>query len=297
MNSSKKGILFTIVGGICWGISGVCGQYLIETRNVDVKWLVSVRLFLAGLIMLFMCFFKKSERQNLLKVWQDERDVLNLILYSIFGMLACQFTYFMAISYSNAATATILQYTAPAIIMVYTAIVAKKMPIKKDIFCMAIVIIGTFLISTHGNINSLAISAKALCWGLISACTVVLYNVMPVRLMNKYSTISIVGLGMIVSGVPMCIINGVWNVSGSFDVFGIIVLGVIVIIGTITSFSFYLEGVRLIGASKASIFAGSEPLTSAIATAIFMKVAFTGVDIVGLIFILVGVTVLSIKRN
>ena len=46
-----RGIALTIIGGIFWGLAGVCGQYLFEERGLTAKWLVSVRLVLAGLML------------------------------------------------------------------------------------------------------------------------------------------------------------------------------------------------------------------------------------------------------
>ena len=38
------GIIITLLGGIFWGLSGACGQYLFEYKNVIANWLVPLRL-------------------------------------------------------------------------------------------------------------------------------------------------------------------------------------------------------------------------------------------------------------
>ena len=43
-----------VCGGICWGFSGCCGQFLFETRGAKAPWLVALRLLFAGLIMIVM---------------------------------------------------------------------------------------------------------------------------------------------------------------------------------------------------------------------------------------------------
>lgn len=57
-----RGIALTIIGGIFWGLAGVCGQYLFEERGLTAKWLVSVRLVLAGLILLLTVWAKQKSR-------------------------------------------------------------------------------------------------------------------------------------------------------------------------------------------------------------------------------------------
>ena len=40
-----------LAGGTCWGFSGCCGQYLFEQKGIEAPWLVAVRLFFAGIIL------------------------------------------------------------------------------------------------------------------------------------------------------------------------------------------------------------------------------------------------------
>ena len=45
------GIFITLLGGVLWGFSSVCGQYLFTQKGVSADWLVPYRLGLAGLAM------------------------------------------------------------------------------------------------------------------------------------------------------------------------------------------------------------------------------------------------------
>lgn len=119
-----RGIALTIIGGIFWGLAGVCGQYLFEERGLTAKWLVSVRLVLAGLILLLTVWAK--QRKQMFEIWREKRDVFQLIMFGIFGMAFCQLSYYVAVETSNAGTATVLQYTAPIIIMLYVSVRNKK---------------------------------------------------------------------------------------------------------------------------------------------------------------------------
>ena len=56
MDNMKKrtaaGTAMALVGGAFWGLSGVCGQYLFQTKEMTATWLVPVRLFVSGLLLL-----------------------------------------------------------------------------------------------------------------------------------------------------------------------------------------------------------------------------------------------------
>lgn len=61
-NKRYRGMLFATVGGIFWGLSGVFGQYLFINNDLNAKWLVSVRLFIAGLLLLIIVYIKNGNK-------------------------------------------------------------------------------------------------------------------------------------------------------------------------------------------------------------------------------------------
>ena len=131
-------------------------------------------------------------------------------------MAGCQLTYYSSVELSNAGTATVLQYTAPAIIMLYTAVRAKKMPRLMEIGALVLALFGTFVLATHGDPNSLAISDAALAWGLTSAVMMAVYNLLPLQLMKKYGTFCVIGWGMLIGGILMCVFTKPWHVIGTW---------------------------------------------------------------------------------
>jgi len=61
----KAGILITLSGGICWGISGCFGQFLFVEKNITAEWLVAIRLIFAGVLLIIMGFVIQKE-----KMWE-----------------------------------------------------------------------------------------------------------------------------------------------------------------------------------------------------------------------------------
>src|SRR5690606_21026736 len=115
MNSAViKGFSLAILAAVFWGISGTFGQFLFQSRGIDVTWLITVRMLVSGLLLLLFARF--GERAEVFTVWKNRKDTVRLLIFSITGMLAVQYTYFAAIKHSNAATATVLQYFGPILI-------------------------------------------------------------------------------------------------------------------------------------------------------------------------------------
>ena len=83
--SMQFGIIITIIGASCWGISGCFGQYLFQEKAVTAEWLVAIRLVAAGSLLLLIGFFKDGK--NNLSIFKEKRDILKLIIFSFLGML------------------------------------------------------------------------------------------------------------------------------------------------------------------------------------------------------------------
>ena len=288
-----RGMCIALIGGIFWGLAGVFGQYLFEFKGTNARWLVSARLLLAGLLLLSTVLAK--QKKDMWRIWKNKKDVGVLILFAIFGMAGCQLTYYTAVELSNAGTATVLQYTAPVIIMVCLAVWNRRVPRLLEILALACALFGTFMLATHGNVHSLAISREALFWGLGSAVMMAAYNLIPGRLMKEYGTFCVIGWGMLLGGIFLSAFTKPWHVVGTWDGQAIGAMAVVVVVGTVLSFSFYMEGVRIIGAAKASLFASVEPVTATIATVLMMHAAFTAMDFIGFVFILAAVLMLSVE--
>lgn len=292
------GTIVTIAGGILWGVSGVCGQYMFQNKGVTAPWLVSVRLVVAGLLML--CYYFLTDREQTLAIWKSKRDRRDVIIYGLLGMLPCQYAYFQTIEWSNAGTATVIQYLGPALIVIWVCFRTKRMPTLQEITGVILAVIGVFLIATHGNPTSLELSGRALLMGLASAVSVAIYTLEPARLQKKYDTPLILAWGMTIGGVALTLISRPWTAKGiQADAEMFAALAFVIVFGTMAGFSLYMTGVKLIGSVKASLYACMEPVSSMILTVLWMKVNFTTPDLIGTLLVIATIIILAIptKKN
>lgn len=293
--SEFLGILSTLFGGILWGFSGVCGQYLFEQKNISPDWLVPYRLFLAGTVLVI--YFMISNPKLAFKPIRDTKLLLELMIYAFFGLLMTQYTYFCAIELSNAAVATVIQYSAPAMILAVVCLMERRFPKQNELIALILAILGVFLLATHGNFNTLAIGGKALVYALISATGIVIYSLVPTRLNKKYPVALNLGWGMVIAGAALALITKPWSLDGVSDTDGFLAFLSVITLGTIFAFSFYMVGVKTIGASKASMIACIEPVSAAIFGYFWLKTEFVLLDFIGFVFIISCILILSKKEK
>ncbi len=300
MNNKSKaaaGIILSLLGGIFWGFSGSCGQYLFTYHGVDSKWIVTVRMILTGIILLSVSFAK--HKSKIIGVWKGKRNFLCMAAFTLFGLILCQYSYFTAIAHSNAGTATVLQYLSPVMILVFVCLKNKKLPVFAEIIAIILAVGGTFVIATGGDIGSLAVSTPALFWGLASAVFLACYSLIPVSLLKEYDTPAILGWGTLAGGIVLLPVFRPWEIMPEISFSLIAALSGIVIFGTVLAYTFYLEGIRLIGATKASIISSIEPVAATVISALWLGTDFSVADIIGFIMIIstIFITAFANKKS
>ena len=282
--NDNTGMLSTFVGGTLWGINGVIGNYLFLNKNVTTPWLIPYRLILAGFLLLGYLYYKKGSK--IFDILKNPKDLLQIVLFGLIGMLGTQYTYFSAIQFSNAAIATVLTYFGPTLVLIYMCLREKRKPLKYEIVSICLSSFGVFLLATHGDITSLQISFKALFWGILSALSVVFYTVQPESLLKKYGAPIVVAWGMMIGGIFIAFVTKPWNINVTFDFITFLVLMLIIVFGTIIAFILYLTGVNIIGPTKASIIACIEPVAATICAILFLGVTFDFLDVIGFLCII-----------
>ena len=280
---------------VLWGVSGTAGQFLFQQRDVSVEWLLAVRMLGAG--MLFLLYGILQQDRNVWAIWNHRRDRNQLLVFALVGMLPVQYTYFAAINYSNAATATILQFSAPVMIAVYLAVrYGKKLHVFGYVAVVA-ALLGAFLLVTHGRTDTLTISSLALVFGLASAVSLALYTLMPGKLLQQYKAVSVIGWAMFIGGVVMSFVRPPWQPDGVWDVYTYAYVPVVVIFGTLLPFYLYLSAVQLIGGQKASLLTSAEPLSATLIAVLWLGVPFHTMDWLGAALIVATVFLLALDKR
>lgn len=288
MSKRTKGFLLVLISAVLWGFGGIAGQLVYSNSDIETPWLIGSRMLFSGVVITLIAFLKDGKR--VFDLFKNKRDLAIFIFYAILGNWLVQYSYFEGIMYSNAATITLLQYLAPSMVLIVYAFKNRKMPSFLEILCVIGALIGLFLISTHGNINKLQISAIALIWGIVSAASMTIYNISPINLLKKYGTYNVVGLSMLLGGIITVIFFMPYSNDYTITakVWGYVLF--ILVFGTTVPFTGYLAGIKIVGSTTGSILANIEPLTSAVFSVLFLNMPVTFFDFIGFCLIL-GVAV------
>ena len=289
--SQKIGIILVLSCGIMWGISGVLGQYIFQSSNMNAVQLSIIRQFVSGIVLLLISAVKRDKKA--LTIWARPKSICSLIFFSIAGIMGVQFTYFASIEHSNAATGTVIQFTYIIMILIFTTFFMHKKPHLYETISVVCAFIGIFLIATHGSFNSLAISRPALIWGLSSAVCFTIYCLYPQKLYNNYGIINVVGWGSLAASIFLAVITQTFTFPHMQPRLWVAAMAVATF-GSLIPFTIYGIGIGILGSVKASLFVTVEPISSALLTWLFLGTTFTFMDICGFLLILGSIETVAI---
>ncbi|HEO2177631.1 TPA: DMT family transporter [Streptococcus agalactiae] len=292
MTKKEKGTMMTLAAGLAWGISGISGQYLMS-HGVHVNLLTSLRLLITGIFLLSLA--RSKQKEHLVAAWKQPKFLKQVLLFSIFGLVLNQYAFLRAIHLTNAGTATVLQYMAPILILSIVCILNRQRPTSFEIIAIAMAILGTYMIATHGKLGSLAITPKGLMWGLGSAITYSIYILLPVKLIHEWGSTIVIGSGMFIGGILFSLVTKAWQYPLQINVMSILAYIGIIGIGTIFAYTFFPKGVSIVGAVKGSLLASVEPVSSVFLTVLVLGEIFYPIDLLGMLFIFLAVTLISYK--
>lgn len=293
-DTRRKGIFLAAFAALCWGTSGISGQYLLTERELAPAWMTFFRLLCSGLILLVAAKFWK--RENIWQIWKEPKDRMLLFYFAILGMLGTQYGFFVAIKHSNAPTATVLEYIMPILIIFWNCISSKRLPRWMEIGCAFFAILGVALIATHGDFTNLAISSEALFWGLLAAASRAFYSVEPAKIIQKYGAPLVVGWGMTTAAIALSPVAFLTPFTGTIDDSVLGAFAFVVIFGTVLSFGMYMESTKYITPTDASILAALDPLTSIVLAVLLFDITFGHIELVGMALIILAVGVVAQKH-
>ncbi len=286
-----KGALFCAIGGTCWGFSATCAQYLMQSKGISADWISIQRMLIGGGIIVAVGFYRRPEK--MIGIWRTWPSVWRILVFGFVGMILAQYAYAVAIGYSNAGTATMLQYTGPIAVLLYVCAIERRWPHVNEAIAIVLAVSGTFFIATHGSFSSLVLSPQALFWGMLAAAGLFVNTVIAEPLIKQWGNETVTGYGLLLAGILLVVTKNTLAEDIPWDL-GVIlgVLGLI-LIGTIGAFTFFLQGLATIGSVRASMIGSMEPLSAAIFSGIFLGTVFMPMDIVGFACILATVFLLA----
>lgn len=275
-----------IFGAACWGFIGVFNRMLGEA-GISVWNRVFLRNFPSLLLLTIVFACGKRE------VFHVKRQYLPFFVGSgVFSVLGMAVTYFNCQIRCSLATAGILLYLAPSLVVLASAVLWKTKLTKRKIAALVLSLVGCALVS--GIVGGLSGSMAGILFGLGSAVCYASYTVFAHYTMREYDSYTVIYWTFLFAGVASLVFLDYPAVLPAFTTpAGLIGTAGLVLIGTVLPYLFYTKGLEGVESGKAAIIANVEPVVAAITGVVFYNETLDVWTLAGIACVLCGVILLA----
>ena len=290
MRERSVGMMESLAGASMWGVSSVAANLLFSITTIPYLALLFVRVIFSSLILFI--FIKPRIRIG---------GLLGISIFGIIGLFGSQLAYLAAIYYSNAATATVLQYLFMPMVVIYDLLRRNRkvsfVLIISIIFSFAGLILLTINFSSIGSV--LVVSPTALFFGLMAAVSAAFYTIYARPLIKKQGFEATISLGFLMACIPATFV-GLYPSIEYFRALSaqpagsiLIIAGLIafiIVIGTAGAYYLYVRSIKHISSSDASITASMEPISAAVFSLLVLGIFLTDIQYIGVAIIILSIS-------
>ena len=283
--NERKGALFVVLAAVLWGLLPLFTR-LIYAGGGDAFSVASMRSLVGGLAFITIGLIRGSFKNVSLKAW---------LLYAATGIFASGGMYIcypLSISYVSTAMASVLLYTAPAFVILFSRIIYKERITKEKGLALALTFVGCCLVVRLYAPESLSLSLPGIIFGLLSGMTYSLVTVIGRKTLGLGDPWQASILPAIFTLLMFQIIRPVWTIDLSGAAVDLSYLALGLVCGMLPML-FYLTGMRGIEGGKASLIATLEPVVATLVGVLFLGDSLEGFQILGILIVLAGTLVTS----
>ncbi len=287
-----KGYMMVMGASLFWGASATAAKFLLN-RHLDTLLIVQTRVTFACLLLLPYLLLNRPE---VLRV--QARDLWQLALLGIVGVAGSNFTYYFAIKESTVATAILIQYTAPLLVMAYAAFSGEERVTAVKIGAATLSLLGCFLAVGAYDLSLLRISPLGLASAIGSVFTWAFMNVYSRHLLARYTLWTVMFYAIASASVFWLVVQPPWTIAQMeipADVWGGLLI--LSIFSVLIPHTFYFSGLRYVVASRAIITSTLEPVIAIVTAALFLGEYLAFGQIIGALLVLSAIVLLQLRRE
>lgn len=268
-----------------WGIIGVWNRRLMA-GGLSPYSIVVVRNC-GGLVLLLavMALRDRSvfhvERQHLKYFFGT--GVVSVVLFTV--------CYFSCQEICSLAVASILLYTAPAIVVVLSAILWRERVTKKKLLALGLTLVGCALVCGVFS-GSLTVTGGGIALGLGAGFFYALYSIFGRYALAHYGPMTVTVWTFVFAGVAsLALVRPAELAALAQPSLALTAVG-LVVCSTVLPYILYTRGLARVEAGKASILASLEPVVASVAGVVLFGEPMSGLTAAGIVCVLAGVYIL-----
>lgn len=242
-----------------WGVQGLFSRALGELNIPGLPIMVVRNLGGAALLALvFLAADRTAFRVRL-------RELPLLALMGMSGVLGMNLLYYRSQQISSLAVAAILLYTAPSIVVLFSALIWKDPLTKRKLLALVLAFLGCGFVAGILS-GSLSISSQGLVIGLLNALAYASYTLFGRKALTWRGPLTVLFYALLFAGLGALVLCPVREMALLISTSGAMTQTLcMMVFSTVVPFVLYTKGLAGLGDSgKAAILASVEPVVAAL---------------------------------
>ncbi len=294
MRKEQFAVIATVAGASLWGISGTAAQALFERFHFPVLGLLTVRMLVGSFLI-----FAAAPR------FPRPRFSSAFLALALVGLAGSQVTYLAAIQFSNAVTATLLQFLFLPMVAAFEVFRGTIQWSARWTAMLGLAGGGTFLlvVKIGGGSLGILVTPLGVVFGLAAAVAAAFYSILGHRFVRESGPWAVTGWGFLLGGLGT-LPFGAYSflrysvppaLSARLEV--VLLVAIVAVCGTALAYSLYLIGLRSLPATEVGVVAAFEPIVAAVATYAVLGLVLTATQYLGGAAIVFAVALLGFGRR
>lgn len=283
-----NGVLYLLLASVSFGVMPILAK-LSYAHGANSFSVLFLRFLFAAIMLLYYLLTNKIS----LKLTKKQFLIIGFL--GVVGYSATSGFIFLAYNYISVGLATMIMYTYPAIVTFLSFIIYKEKLYTRKIISLLISLAGIYTLIGVGKIS---FNFKGITFAFLSAVFYSIYVLgashSEIKRVDSYVMTFYVsltaGLTILIFGVSTN------NINFNIDYYGLVCILLLAFISTVVALMAFIQGVKIIGPSKASILSTLEPIVSLILGLLILKESISIQVVFGSGMIITSILILTMER-
>jgi drug/metabolite transporter, DME family len=295
-----RGYLYIASAAFLWGVAATLGRAAFTgrllpkgqaLRPIDPLILSQSRTTFSFIVLMVALVLLRGWKRLRLPV----SDFRRMFVLGIFGVAASNYLYYLAIQKTNVATAIILQYTAPILVLLYTVARGLQKPTVQRISAVGLAVTGIALVIGIFGSSGFRLDAIGVIAALGAAFSFAFYNVGGHSILARYDRWTVLLYVIFSASLFWIVVNPPWKIAAAhYSVDQWLFLLVFSLISVLAPFSLYFAGLQHLEPTRAIVVSCLEPVFSIVIAAVALGEVMRPLQTFGIVLVLVAIVVVQL---
>lgn len=292
-NNAHIGIICTLTAILLLSFRGILVK-LAYQHNISVMDLFYYRFLFSLPLLWGFALYTKRKQLKQLKL-NNFNIIISCICAGFFGYYLATLMDFYSLKFIDVNISRVITYTFPAYVLIWNAIIEKRLPQSKYIVAFLIIQIGLYFTLGGLDISLLIANKTGAIFALISAISYSFYIIINQQIGKKIGSILFTTLAVTFSFLFINLHFFVfYNAdSATISITGFIIILTIAVFCTFIPLLLISEGIKRIGAARLSLLTTIGPITTALFAFIILGETLTYQQMVGAILVITVLIVIE----